>query len=166
MRPQTTVTTQLGTAIGEQITDHGADYIRDFSPRSIEFFYDDQFIDPGNCPAIGILLRGFDREEDSMRGRNPDGTIASGYALMNYRYELQIWHKHSKRDELNVNLRSWGDGLVALFEDVFDLDNSSVNVNVAAGSPTEPLDVSGIFLSAMPVTLNLKVFRLQGVTTI
>jgi len=166
MRSQTTVTTQLGTAIGEQIKEHGKEYIRDFSKQSVKLYYDDMVIDPGNCPAIGILFRGFDREEDSMRGRNPDGTIASGYALMNYRYELQVWHKASARDSLNINLRSWGDALVSLFEDIFDLDNSSVNVNAAAGNPTESFKIGSVFLAAMPIALNLKVFRLQGATTI
>ena len=166
MRKQTTVTTELGTAIGEQIQDHGAEYIRDFSPRSVHFFYDDEVIEAGTCPAIGVLFRGFDREEDSVRGRNEDGTVAAGYALMNYRYEIQIWHKAAVRDTLNINLRSWGDAVTALFEDKFDLDNSNVSVNATAGNPTDELEIGGVFLAAMPIALNLKVFRLQGATTL
>ena len=161
-----TFTTELGNAIETIIKAQGATYIQGFAPRNVFFYHDDEVIQGGQCPAIGILFRGWNRVKDSCRGHNADGTVASGYALMDFRFDVHIWQSASKPGTLESLIKKWADGVTAILEDQYSLGGESVDVKVDATNQLEQLEIGGNLLAVMPINLSISCFRLQGAVTL
>jgi len=161
-----TFTSELGNAIEAVIKARGAEYIPGFAPRNVFFYHDDEVIQGGQCPAIGILFRGWHRVQDSCRGHNADGSVAPGYALLTFRFDVHIWQSASKPGALESLIKTWADGITAILEDQYSLGGESVDVNVDATNQLQQLEIGGNLLAVMPINLSISCFKLQGAVTL
>ena len=99
-----------------------------------------EYIEAPQCPAVAVTdTGGWDKVYETAQGLNTDGTVGSGQSRRTLPLEIQIWLVGNAQDTLEEDLRKWADGVVAVIEDNWDLDDDHYFARAKAGAPLSPV---------------------------
>lgn len=157
-----TITVELQTAIREAIENNAQwNYVRP-RPTRITWLTTSELVTANQCPAIVILYRDSPTTVETIRGRDSDGNVLPGFALLNYLFDIHLWDKAERVDVLSHRLEAWGDVVRAALQDSFDLEGRTVVSRVDRGSQTETLDIGGAQMAALPLQVTVQAYTVQG----
>jgi hypothetical protein len=120
------------------------------------------------CPAIFIFDGGWDKEFETIRGRT--GAVADpGIAQRRYNFDVDVYLKGRRVEDLRKQLRQWADGVTAVVEDNWALGVTgiaAISAQAKAGEPTAPLEQGSAVLMATRVRIVADVWMFQGSMTL
>jgi hypothetical protein len=157
-----TITNELGEALKAAIRDGGQWHLVDLPIDRVSWLTEQELVTANQCPAIAIIYRDTRKVVETIRGRNEDGTAAPGYALRDFMFDVQIWDKANRVEELSARLHGAGDVVIAAIEDEWDLDGRSVMTKVERGSQTETFGEGSAQMAALPLQVTVQTYMLQG----
>jgi len=160
------MTNTLTEAIKSTIMAHADWSYCGWRPAQIHWHTEPEYITANQCPAICIIYRDSRTVAETLRGRYADGTCAPGLAVIDYLFDIHLWDKAAKLDELAERLHAAGDVVRAALQDGFNLDGYPVYAHIDRGSQTESFRQGSAQLAALPLQLSVTVYGRQGSPTV
>jgi len=114
------------------------------------------------CPAIFIYDGGWEKIFETIRGLNPDGSTKPGIAQRRYSFDVDVYLRGVRVDDLREELQAWADAIAAVVEDHWTLDNGAIDAQASRGDPTAPLAEGSSVLMATRIEVRADVWEMQG----
>jgi len=162
----TTITNALVAAIRQTILDNADWSSCAWKANQITWHTESEYVTASQCPVITVLYKDFRAVVETIRGRNEDGTTEPGLAITDYIFDIHLWDKAAKIDELSERLQAVGDVIRAALQDGFDLGGYSVVARIDRGSQTEAFKQGSAQLAALPLQLSVTAYGRQGNPTL
>ena len=133
--------------------------------RGVTYGFQPEDFSAVKCPAIFIYEGDWTKEFESIRGVTA-GVADAGIAQRRYQFDVDVYLRGRKADELREELQQWADGIVAVVEDWWALGTTAIDAEAKAGQPTVPLESGSSVLMATRVQVVADVYVFQGSTTL
>lgn len=139
-------------------------YLPPLLPAASEatYWYQPEEFKALHCPAIFIYDGGWTKEFETIRGLNADGSLKQGIAQRRYSFDVDVYLRGRKADELRNELQRWADVITAVVENHWTLDNGAIDAEASRGEPTAPFEEGSSVLMATRIQVQADVWAMQG----
>jgi hypothetical protein len=138
--------------------------VKGFAGGSVKWYFTDTYIDPGTCPAICIIERGWTKTEETCRGGGLSQTTVGGMVWRRFTVEVMVWLKGGgTTDEvLRSQLQTWCDAVAAIMDASYQLETTQLIASSRSGANLETMRGTGGWFGVGQIRVDVDVFTQQG----